>query len=106
MALLSRVALIAGLLAAVLALVPAHALAQCPMCGKTAEYAGATPGAAYRTLAAAALFLLAPALGIMGGLGALLWRHRRSPGTSAGGSAAPGTTEPPSAASTSPATEP
>ncbi len=52
------------------------ALAQCPMCGKAAEYAGTKPGAAYRTFVTAVLVLLAPALGILGGFGALLWRHR------------------------------
>src|SRR5688572_11348139 len=63
-----------------LVLVPAFALAQCPMCGKTAEYAGASPGEANRTLAVAVVVLLTPALGIMGGMAALLWKHRRPRG--------------------------
>jgi hypothetical protein len=50
--------------------------AQCPMCGKSAEYAGATPGEANRTLATAAVVLLAPTFAIMGGVAALLWRYR------------------------------
>jgi hypothetical protein len=54
------------------------------MCGKSAEYAGATPGEAYRTLAAAAIVLLVPAFGIMGGMAALLWKHRRRSGVDPG----------------------
>jgi len=64
------------ILAAGIAIHAHPALAQCPMCGKAAEYAGTKPGAAYRTFVAAVLVLLAPALGILGGFGALLWKHR------------------------------
>jgi hypothetical protein len=75
-----EVLIAAGLALAALAiegLLPvSQVLAQCPMCGKNAEFAGGAPGAAARTFAAAAVFLLAPALGVMGGMGALLWRHR------------------------------
>lgn len=55
-------------------------IAQCPMCGKSAEYAGTSPGEAYRTLAMAAVVLLAPTFAIMGGIGALLWKYHRSHG--------------------------
>ena len=56
------------------------AIAQCPMCGKAAEYAGATPGEANRTLAMAVVVLLVPTFAIMGGMAALLWKHRRVQG--------------------------
>jgi hypothetical protein len=79
--------------AAALALVaaPARALAQCPMCGKAAEYAGTSPGQANATLTVAVLVLLVPALAIVGGLAALVWRHRRADGGATAPSTAPAT---------------
>jgi hypothetical protein len=64
-----------------LALLPAalvaggsHAAAQCVMCGIAAE--AADPETASRTLATAILVLLLPALGVLAGVGLLLWRYR------------------------------
>ena len=55
------------------------AAAQCVMCGKSAEYAGGAPGKAYATLATASLILLAPAVSLLCGAGALLWKYRKAP---------------------------
>ena len=65
------------LTAALLGTLPSMALAQCVMCGKNAEFAGdGEPGRAYATLAIAALVLLVPALSMIGGLAAYVWKHR------------------------------
>ncbi len=65
------------LAAASLSSFPTMALAQCVMCGKNAEFAGdGEPGRAYATLAIAALVLLVPALSMIGGLAAYVWKHR------------------------------
>lgn len=55
------------------------AAAQCAMCGKTAEYAGGAPGKAYATLATASMILLLPAVSLLCGAGALLWKYRKAP---------------------------
>ena len=55
------------------------AAAQCVMCGRSAEYAGGAPGKAYATLATASMLLLLPALSLLAGAGALLWKYRKAP---------------------------
>ena len=55
------------------------AVAQCVMCGRSAEYAGGGPDKAYATLATASLILLLPALSLLAGAGALLWKYRKAP---------------------------
>ena len=67
-------------LIAVAVAAPARALAQCPMCGQAAEYAGTSPGQANATLTVAVFVLLIPALAIVGGFAALVWRHRGAGG--------------------------
>ena len=56
---------------------PASVLAQCVMCGKNAEFAAdGEAGRAYATLATAALILLVPAMSMIAGLVAYVWKHR------------------------------
>ena len=50
------------------------AAAQCVMCGLAAE--AADPAEGSRTLATAILVLLLPTLGILAGVGTLLWKFR------------------------------
>ena len=57
----------------------APAAAQCVMCGRSAEYAGGAPGKAYATLATASMILLVPAVSLLCGAGALLWKYRKAP---------------------------
>lgn len=54
------------------------AAAQCVMCSQSAAAAGGSPQRAYATLLTAALILLVPVLSMLAGVGALLWRARRS----------------------------
>jgi hypothetical protein len=72
-------ALCAAAAATVLCATARTAAAQCVMCGKNAEYAGGAPGKAYATLATASLILLLPAVSLLCGAGALLWKYRKAP---------------------------
>jgi hypothetical protein len=54
--------------------------AQCAMCGQATGYAGTSPRQAYMTFLQAALVLLVPAIGMLGGAALLLWRHRHADG--------------------------
>ena len=65
----------------VVAIVAEHAAAQCAMCGQATGYAGTSPRQAYMTFLRAALVLLVPALGLLGGAALLLWRHRHADGS-------------------------
>jgi len=52
------------------------AAAQCALCGSGTPYAGSSPGQAYATLAAAALVLLVPVLGLLLALATVLRKYR------------------------------
>jgi hypothetical protein len=56
-----------------------EALAQCAMCAQSAQAAG-PPAVVGRTLGLAALALLVPVAGALGGTGYLLWRFRGGSG--------------------------
>jgi hypothetical protein len=56
-----------------------EAVAQCALCGQTAQYA-ADPETASRTFATAILILLIPTLALLAGAGILLWKFRGSGG--------------------------
>ena len=77
---MTRLGTAAMVLAVSLAGSARDAAAQCVMCGTTAEAAGPDEGS--RTLATAILVLLLPTLGILAGVGVLLWKFRgdREPG--------------------------
>ena len=61
-----------------LAVTAAAALAQCPMCGQAAEQAGESPGAAKRAFLTGVLFLLLPALSVLGGFASVVVRRIRA----------------------------
>jgi len=65
----------------VVAIVAERVAAQCAMCGQATGYAGTSPRQAYMTFLQAALVLLVPAIGMLGGAALLLWRHRHADGS-------------------------
>jgi hypothetical protein len=68
-----RLAIAAG---CILWLAASRAVAQCALCGSGTPYAGRSPGQAYATLAAAALVLLVPVLGLIVALATVLRKYR------------------------------
>jgi len=60
----------------ILSLVASGAVAQCALCGSGTPYSGSSPSQAYATMAAAALVLLVPVLGLIVALATVLRRYR------------------------------
>jgi|SRR5687768_2409344 len=74
----TRAILVAMLIAMAVVITAGVALAQCPMCGQAAEQAGTGPGAARRAFLVGVLFLLLPALSVIGGIAAVVIRQHKA----------------------------